>query len=146
MNFEIDQKGTMWRSNHKAFHLKYRKPIQGNKYGREEEIYQCEDCTGCPYAEKCKRGKGNRTVRINKELTAMHEEVLENLESIRGAFLRMNRSIQSEGTFGIIKNDHDYKRIQRRSMKRVKLEIYLIAIGQNLNKYYHKRTRQQEIA
>ncbi len=99
MNFEIDQKGTMWRSNHKAFHLKYRKPIQGNKYGREEEIYQCEDCTGCPYAEKCKRGKGNRTVRVNKELTAMHEEVLENLESIRGAFLRMNRSIQSEGTF-----------------------------------------------
>ena len=29
----------------------------------------------------------------------MHEEVLEDLESIRGAFLRMNRSIQSEGTF-----------------------------------------------
>ena len=133
----------MWCPNHKAFHLKYRKPIQGNKNGREEEIYQCEDCTGCPYAEKC---KSNRTVRINKELTAMHEEVLENLESIRGAFLRMNRSIQSEGTFGIVKNDHGYKRIQRRSMKRVKLEIYLIAIGQNLNKYYHKRTRQQEIA
>ncbi len=29
----------------------------------------------------------------------MHEEVLENLESSRGAFLRMNQSIQSEGTF-----------------------------------------------
>lgn len=76
----------------------------------------------------------------------MHEEVLENLESIRGAFLRMNRSTQSEGTFGIVKNDHGYKCIRRRSMKKVKLEIYLIAIGQNLNKYYHKRTRQQEIA
>lgn len=146
VNFEVDQEGTMWCPNYKAFHLKYRKPIQGNKYGREEEIYQCEDCAGCPYAENCKRGKGNRTIYLNKELTAMHEEVLQNLESIKGAFLRMNRSIQSEGTFGIVKNDHGYKRIRRRSLKRVKLEIYLIAIGQNLNKYYHKRTRQREIA
>ena len=33
----------------------------------------------------------------------MHQEVIENLESIKGALLRMNRSIQAEGTFGIIK-------------------------------------------
>ena len=32
----------------------------------------------------------------------MHQEVVENLESIQGALLRMNRSIQAEGTFGII--------------------------------------------
>lgn len=146
VNFKIDQKGVMWCPNHKAFHLKQRKPIQGNQYGREEEIYQCEDCAGCPYAEKCKRGKGNRIVHLNKELTFMHEEVLQNLESIKGAFLRMNRSIQAEGTFGIVKNDHGYKRIRRRSLKRVKLEIYLIAIGQNLNKYCHKQIRQREIA
>lgn len=31
----------------------------------------------------------------------MHKEVLDNLESIQGALLRMNRSIQAEGTFGI---------------------------------------------
>ena len=47
----------------------------------------------------------------------MHEEVLENLESIRGAFLKMNRSIQSEGTFGIVKNDHGCKRIRRSIMQ-----------------------------
>lgn len=146
VNFEIDKDGTLRCPNHKAFHLKYKKPIRGNKYGREEEIYQCEDCSECPYAEKCKKSKNNRTVHLNKELTAMHEEVLQNLESIQGALLRMNRSIQSEGTFGIIKNDHGYKRIRRRSLKKVKLEIYLIAIGQNLNKYYHKRARQRKIA
>ena len=39
----------------------------------------------------------------------MHEEVIENLESVHGALLRMNRSIQSEGTFGIIKWDRSYK-------------------------------------
>ena len=40
----------------------------------------------------------------------MHQEVIENLESIKGALLRMNRSIQAEGTFGIIKNDRWHKR------------------------------------
>lgn len=49
------------------------------------------------------KDRQNRTVRINRELTAMHQEVIENLESIQGALLRMNRSIQAEGTFGIMK-------------------------------------------
>ena len=47
----------------------------------------------------------------------MHQEVLENLQSIRGALLRMNRSIQAEGTFGIIKYDCWYKRIVRRGLE-----------------------------
>ena len=61
-----------------------------------------------------KKTDKNRTVRINRELTAMHQEVIENLESIQGALLRMNRSIQAEGTFDIMKNDRWYKRIVRR--------------------------------
>ena len=81
--------------------------MKGNQYGRQEEVYRCEDCSGCPYAERCKKTEKDRTVRINQELTAMHKEVLENLESIQGALLRMNRSIQAEGTFGIMKNFND---------------------------------------
>ena len=45
---------------------------------------------------------------MNRELTAIHREVLENLESVHGALLRMNRSIQAEGVFGIIKWDRSY--------------------------------------
>lgn len=40
---------------------------------------------------------------MNEELTAIHQEVISNLESIQGALLRMNRGIQAEGTFGIFK-------------------------------------------
>ncbi|MEQ2624807.1 transposase [Blautia fusiformis] len=83
----------------------------------------------------------NRTVRINRELTAMHQEVIENLESIQGALLRMNRSIQAEGTFGIIKNDRWYKRIVRRGIKSVLLEVFLVSIGHNLYKYYNKQKK-----
>ena len=80
-------------------------------------------------------------MRINEELTAMHKEVINNLESIQGSLLRMNRSIQAEGTFGIMKNDRNYKRIVRKGINSVILELYLVAIGQNLYKYHNKQMR-----
>lgn len=79
-------------------------------------------------------------------LTAMHQEVIENLESIHGALLRMNRSIQAEGTFGIMKNDRWYKRIVRRGINSVKLEVLLVAIGHNLYKYQNKKMRNRTAA
>ena len=141
VNFPIGEDGIMRCPNGKKFYLQYRKNIKGNKYGRQEEFYQCEDCCGCPYAEQCKTTDKNRTVRINRELTAMHQEVIENLESIQGALLRMNRSIQAEGTFGIIKNDRWYKRTVRRGIKSVLLEVFLVSIGHNLYKYHNKQKK-----
>ena len=76
----------------------------------------------------------------------MHQEVINNLESIQGALLRMNRSIQAEGTFGIIKNDRWYKRIVRKGIESVKLEVLLVSIGHNLYKYHNKKMRLQEAA
>lgn len=146
VNFRIDEQGVMRYPNDKAFHLLYRRSVRGNQYGRKEELYECEDCSGCPYAEKCKKTAKNRTVRINQELTAMHQEVIENLESIHGALLRMNRSIQAEGTFGIMKNDRWYKRIVRRGINSVKLEVLLVAIGHNLYKYQNKKMRNRTAA
>ena len=76
----------------------------------------------------------------------MHKEVIENLESIQGALLRMNRSIQAEGTFGILKQDRWYKRIVRRGIKSVRLEILLVSIGHNLYKYHNKKMRMKTAA
>ncbi len=146
VNYQIDPEGIMRCPNGKAFHLQYRKHVKGNAYGRQEEIYQCEDCSGCPYSEQCKKTEQNRTVRINRELTSMHQEVIENLESIHGALLRMNRSIQAEGTFGIIKSDRWYKRIVRRGLKSVCLEVFLVSIGHNLYKYHNKMLKKSEAA
>ena len=87
-NFQIDQDGIMRCPNGKAFHFRYRKNVDGNKYGRQEEVFECEDCAGCSYASECKKTPKNRTVRINQELTAMHREVLDNLNSIHGVLLR----------------------------------------------------------
>lgn len=146
VNFKVDDEGTLRCPNGKAFKFLYRSPVRGNQYGRQEEYYQCEDCSGCPYADKCKKTANNRRIRLNEELTSMHKEVVDNLESIQGALLRMNRSIQAEGTFGILKNDRWYSRIVRRGIETVSLELYLVSIGHNLYKYYNKRMRSQAAA
>ena len=146
-NFKRDAEGNLICPNNKKFIYKYDQHVRGNKYGRTEEVYECEDCTDCPYKnECCKRAKGNRTARLNRELTAIHHEVIDNLSSIHGALLCMNRSIQAEGTFGVIKWDRSYKRLFRRGEKSVILEFTLISCSYNLYKYHNKINRQARAA
>ena len=52
-NFDHDENGTLICPNGKRFIHKCDKHVKGNKYGRTEEIYECEDCTGCPYKNEC---------------------------------------------------------------------------------------------
>ena len=143
VNFPINENGNPMCPNGKEFHYLYSRPVRGNKYGRTEEVYGCEGCNGCLHREKCCNGEGNRTIHLNEELTSYHQEVLHNLNSIQGALLRMNRSIQAEGAFGIIKWNRSYKRARRRGLKGVILELSLISCGFNLHKYHLKKTSKQ---
>ena len=138
-NFPVDEEGNLVCPSGKKFHYLCCRPVKGNKYGRTEELYQCEDCTNCPLKEKCCKCKGNRIIRLNKELTKFHEEVLGNLNCIHGALLRMNRSIQSEGVNGIIKWNRSYTRARRRGLKALNLEIAMISCGFNLHKFHLRR-------
>ena len=49
--------------------------------------------------------------------------------------MRINRSIESEGTFGQIKNNMDYDRIRRRGLKKVNCEIMLECLGANIRRF-----------
>ena len=55
--------------------------------------------------------------------------------------VRVQRSIQVEGVFGIIKEDMKFRRFTRTMFSGIKLEINLIAIGFNLKKFYNKKYR-----
>ena len=44
-NFKQDENGNLICPNNKKFNFKYTRNVKGNKYGRTEEIYKCEDCT-----------------------------------------------------------------------------------------------------
>ena len=146
VNFKINENGKLVCPAGKEFHFMRSAPIKGNNYGRTEEYYQCENCEGCPMREKCHKSQDNRVVRVNQELTAIHQEVIDNLNCIHGALLRINRSIQAEGTFGTIKGNRGYKRASRRGVKQVVFEFSLICCGFNLRKFHNNRLKQQLIA
>lgn len=58
--------------------------------------------------------------------------------SEKGILYRMNRSIQVEGAFGVLKNDYEFQRFLLRGKTKVKLEILLLCMGYNLNKLHAK--------
>ena len=79
VNFPVDEEGNLVCPDGRKFHYLCSRPVRENKYGRTEELYECEDCSNCQQKEKCCKCKGNRIIRLNKELTRFHEEVLCNI-------------------------------------------------------------------
>ena len=123
--------------------------IRKNKNGYESEItyYECDDCSGCPHKKNCTRAKGNRQLRVSKKFIEQRKASLERITSEKGILLRMNRSIQSEGAFGVIKQDYGFRRFLLRGQQKVTTEILLLAMAYNVNKLHakiqQKRTGRQ---
>ncbi len=113
---------------------------QKSKSGYESEVtvYECEDCRGCPYKEKCTRAKGSKRLYISKSFLEKRQESYANILSEKGIKYRMNRSIQVEGAFGVLKNDYEFQRFLLRRKSKVKLEILLLCMGYNINKLHGK--------
>ena len=113
---------------------------QKSKSGYESEVtvYECENCTGCPYKEKCTKSKNNKKLYVSKSFIEKREESYRNIHSETGIKYRMNRSIQVEGAFGILKNDYGFQRFLLRGKTKVKLEILLLCFGYNINKLHAK--------
>jgi hypothetical protein len=114
--------------------------IRKSKSGFESEItyYECESCEGCPYKKSCTRAKYNRKMSISKKFIEQRKKSLERITSEKGILLRTNRSIQSEGSFGVIKEDYGFRQFLLRGNKKVKAEMLLMAMGYNLNKLHNK--------
>lgn len=142
VNFKINDKGNPVCPNNREFIKLYNKPIPGLDHDRYEEIYECTSCNRCKFKKECHNEKGKRKISLNKTLTSYHKEVINNLSSIHGALLLMNRSISVEGAFGIIKQDRFYRRIVRKGLDSVKLELNLLSIGFNIYKFHNKKNRK----
>lgn len=120
----------------KAVYTRTRK----SKSGFESEItyYECESCEGCPHKKSCTRAKGNRKISLSKKFIEQRKKSLDNITSPMGILLRTNRSIQSEGAFGVIKENYKFRQFLLIGKKKVSTEITLLAIAYNINKYHSK--------
>ncbi len=107
--------------------------------GTGTRFYEIESCRKCPYAKYCKRslrknGRG-RLFEINVEFLKEKNAAYRNLLSPKGIEMRVNRSIQVEGTFGMLKQDMRYERFRRRGLAKASMEVMLNFLGLNLRKY-----------
>lgn len=107
-------------------------------YRSEITLYECETCEGCSYKNKCTKAAGNRRMQVSKNFMNKREVSYKNIMSSHGTLLRVNRSIQVEGAFGVLKNDYNFTRFLTRGKNSVKTEFILLCFGYNINKLHAK--------
>ena len=113
-----------------------------NGYTQTFEVYGCADCSGCEHKARClykynaeKDTEKNKIMKINEQWEELREKSHANIQSERGILKRQTRSIQTEGYFGDIKENENFRRFNYRSADKVYKEFMLSAIGRNINKY-----------
>ena len=115
-----------------------------SKDGSKREVarYRSEDCRECPYREACCKAKDpekQKELVICHELSKYREESLKRITTEEGKLLRVNRSIQAEGAFGQLKHNRGFVRFLTAGNVKVKSELMLLAISQNIQKVISKR-------
>ena len=128
----------------RADHIIHSKSKTG--YVSEKTIYKCECCKGCPYKSECIKGNNCKTpiedrtkiLQIAKTFIKQRKADLERIISEEGSLLRMNRSIQAEGSFGDLKQDMHFRRYLSKGTPNVLAESILLAIARNMNKLHNK--------
>ena len=108
---------------------------------KEAVFYRVDGCNSCPWMPFCKKymrlqDEDFKIFEVVKELERYKYKAHENLCSPKDIEIRVNRSIQVEGVFGITKQDYGYTRARRRGIEKVSTEIMLNSLGLNIAKLF----------
>lgn len=130
-----------------AMATKQRKTASG--YISTKTVYKCADCTGCPVKDKCIKGNHFKTpvderfksLEVSRKFERQRAECLQRISSKQGILLRINRSIQAEGSFADLKWDRGFRRFLCRGNANVYAECVLLAISHNIEKLHNKIQR-----
>lgn len=112
----------------------------------ETSVYSCKDCAGCPLKEKCIRACGSKkplaerskVIYMSKRFARQRAEMEERINTTEGKLIRVNRSIQAEGVFAMVKEDMGFRRFLLRSAVKVEVEWTLLSLAYNILKQHHK--------
>lgn len=109
--------------------------LDENGYMISTRYYSNDKCGRCPHKSKCHKSQnGYRTVRVNQTLNEYRPKVLEALTGDEGVLLRMNRSIQVEGVFGVLKEDFGFRRFLTKGKRNIETQFFLLAFAFNIKK------------
>lgn len=115
-------------------------------YISEITQYSCKDCSGCPQKSACIKGNNcltpleerNKKLQVAKNFLEYRKKCRERIISEEGCMLRMNRSIQAEGSFSETKEGMGFRRYLSRGNENVLAESILVAMARNINKLHAK--------
>ncbi len=114
-------------------------------YVREVTVYT-GDCSGCSLKSSCIKGNNcktpteerNKVLNISKYMERQRRACLKRLLTPFGAQLRMNRSIQAEGSFANTKEDMGLRRYSYRGKDNVLTQSIIIALAFNISRLDHR--------
>ena len=123
-----------------------RNPKNESGYRRRITIYGCRDCGGCPYKSDCIHGNNcntpmeerNKTIQVSKKMLEYRKKDLERITGEYGTLLRVNRSIQAEGSFADVKEDMNFRRYLYRGKKNALAQSIILAMGRNISKLHFR--------
>jgi hypothetical protein len=108
-------------------------------YSIETTIYECSDCTLCPHKAKCIKPGGKKPVeesskrlQVSKTFLRQRADAYNRITADDGINLRLNRSIQVEGAFGVLKQDMSFRRFLLRGKVKVHIEVLLLCFAYNV--------------
>ena len=126
--------------------------INGNKskvvliperhHKKKDSIFiKFENCNSCGFKDYCKRFMRDKSedfkiFEVVNEFERLKQDSVNNLLSVLGIQMRVNRSIQVEGVFGNVKSNYGYNRFRRRGLDKASLEVMLTFLGQTIRKYF----------
>ena len=85
--------------------------------------------------------KTEKKVKYNARFRILSDKSKENISSEYGKRLKLNRSIQVEGAFAVLKEDMKLRKLKVRGKRSVLREIGIFCVGYNFNRYISRRIR-----
>ena len=84
-----------------------------------------------------------KEVVLKKTFWEMRAASQANITTEHGIYLRMCRSIQVEGAFGLLKNDFGFRRFLTRGKANIRTELFFLALAYDLKKLWMKRENRR---
>lgn len=146
MGYDTENDFYICKNNQKLTVQYEKKRKTATGYTRTTTVYKCVDCSGCPYKRDCIKGNNcktpmeqrTKTLYVSKIMKQKRAEDLERITSPYGIQLRVNRSIQAEGSFASVKQDMEFRRYMYCGKENVTAQSVILAIAHNINKLHNK--------
>mgnify|MGYP004577422213 CR=1 FL=1 len=103
-------------------------------FTREFKVYECENCSGCPFRSSCTKAKegNNRKLMVNEKWEQQKEYVRAKLSEEETRSIYRQRKIDVEPVFGFLKDNLHFIRFSVRGKSKVDNEMGLALMAVNL--------------